>query len=317
MFVEEYMADVRRAGYRPSAWVTYFRRWFARSRAAAFERPQTLRSLGITGLLGVLFLLAAGIVLSFTTTLRVALEFFNGTVFLLMAGLLGIASDVRRLVDSNGRPLARINAANLFTLARLVSIPAILVFVNHGYVTLGLATFLVGASTDVIDGWLARHMNDATPLGRVFDPIVDILFNASVFVALAQAGYVPAWVLALVLLRYGLLLFGAALIYIFRGPVEIKPTVLGKATGVITTGLLLALVGSALWLSAEAHRQVAALLVMAIGFVEAITIPQVIGVGIYNFKRAGQRAQAVRLRVVAGERAGEAPGRPDRRGDSA
>jgi cardiolipin synthase (CMP-forming) len=292
MFVEKYMADVRRTGYTPRAWVTYFRRWAATSREQAFERPQTLRSLGITGLLGFLFLLGCAIVLSRTTSLAVALEFFQGTGFMLLVGLLAIASNIRMLVDMDGRPLKRINPANIFTLARLVSIPAVFVFAWAGYDGLAIGTFLVGAFTDVVDGWLARHMNDMTPLGRVFDPIVDILFNACAIVVLSMQGYVPGWVLALVLTRYGLLLFGAAIIYIFRGPVEIKPTVLGKATGVVTTGLLFVLVAGQYWIAEDAWRGTAALLVWALGFVEAITIPQVILIGWYNFKRAGLRAQA-------------------------
>ena len=292
MFVEKYMADVRRAGYTPRAWVAYFRRWAATSREQAFERPQTLRSLGVTGLVGFLFLLSCAITLSQTTTLPLALAFFQGTGFMLLVGLFGIASNIRMLVNTSGRPLKRINPANIFTLARLVSIPAILAFAQAGYDGLAIVTFLVGAFTDVVDGWLARHMNDATPLGRVFDPIVDILFNACVIVVLSIQGYVPDWVLALVLTRYGLLLFGAAIIYVFKGPVEIKPTALGKATGVVTTGLLFVLVAGQFWMSGEAYDNMAALLVLALGFVEAITIPQVIFIGWYNFKKAGERAQA-------------------------
>jgi len=182
----------------------------------------------------------------------------------------------------------------------------------RGHTALAVWTFLVGAATDVIDGWLARHMNDTTSLGRVFDPIVDILFNASVIVVLSVQGYVPAWVLSLVLTRYGLLLFGAAIIYIFRGPVEIKPTVLGKATGVVTTGLLFVLVAGQFWIPRTVYPQVAQLLVLALGFVEAITIPQVLLVGWYNFKRAEARAhaQAVRLTVVGSEKPEVRPGPP-------
>ena len=307
MFVEQYMADVRKAGYTPRAWALYFRRWAAACREQAFQRPQTLRSLGITGLLGFLLLLAGSTALALTIGPGVAVQLFQGTGFMLLLGLLGIASNIRMLVDPQGRPLARINAANLFTLSRLVAIPAILVFVVHKHTQLALITFTVAALTDVIDGWLARHMNDATPLGRVFDPIVDILFNAAVIVALSLEGYVPAWVLALVVTRYGLLLFGAAFIYIFRGPVEIKPTALGKATGVVTTGLLVLLVGGRFWLPEEVHSRVSALIVITLGFVEAITIPQVILIGWYNFKKAGQRALAVKLTVVPGEKRSEPP----------
>lgn len=292
MFVEEYLADLRRERFRPQACLRYVRRCAALSREHAFMRAPTLRTLGVTGLVGFLALLAGAVAISLILDRRLALTVFLNTGLLLLLGLLWLAMHVKLLVDPAGRPLARINAANILTLSRLVSIPAILAFVAAGHTTLGLVTFLVAAATDVVDGWLARHLNDATLLGRVFDPLVDIFFNASIMVALQLAGYLPGWVLALVLTRYGLLLFGAAAIYIFRGPVEIKPTVLGKATGVVTTLLVFVLVAGALLLPRETYQRIWGLLVVAVGFVEAITIPQVILIGWFNFKKAAWRTAA-------------------------
>jgi phosphatidylglycerophosphate synthase len=291
MFVEEYLVDLRRGRYRPGAWITYVRRCVAMSREQAFYRPETLRSLGVLGVLGFVFLLACAVSISLLINMRLAVEFFRSTGLLLLAGLVWIASHLRMLTDMEGRPLSRINAANVLTLSRLVSIPAFLVFAAGGETLLALITFVAGAATDVVDGWLARHCGESTPLGRVFDPIVDILFNGAVVWALYHGGLVPAWIVALVFTRYGLLLFGAAIIYIFKGPVEIKPTILGKATGVVMTLLVASLVAGAMLFGDDINSRIQSLMVLGLGFVEAITIPQVIFIGVYNFKRAGGRSR--------------------------
>jgi cardiolipin synthase len=298
MFVEEYLADLRRDRFAPAALRTWIRRSLTLARDTAFRRPETMRSIGLTGVVGFLVLLCGAIATALLVSRPLAAELFVQCGLLLLAGLAATAGHLRLLVDANGRPLDAINAANLFTLSRLVLIPAVVGFAVAGEAATAAVLFGIGAATDVVDGWLARHRGQATPFGRVFDPIVDILFNASVFLALFGIGLLPGWVLLLVVTRYGLLLGGGALLSIFRGPIEIKPTILGKTTGVVMTLLVLALVGGRFLVRPELFDPVEELLVVAIGFVEAITIPQVIAIGWSNFRRAGERAAATDLRLV-------------------
>lgn len=298
MFVEEYLVDLRRERYRPRAWLRYARRCLAMAREDAFHRPETVRSVGLVGLTGFLLLLISCIALAFLHDRGLALSVFVNCGFAFLLGLAAIVGHTRLLIDTQGRPLARVNPANLLTLSRLVIIPALLILAATGHLRAALVAFLVGGLTDVLDGWLARRRGDSTPFGRAFDPVVNILFNASVFVVLHRIGLIPTWVLALVLTRYGLLVGGAAALYIFRGPVEIKPTVLGKATGVAMTLLVLGLVGGRVFLERSAFGRVDQLIVAAIGFLEAITIPQVLLIGWYNFKKAGLRATATAAKIL-------------------
>jgi cardiolipin synthase len=309
MFVEEYLVDLRRDRYRPKAWLKYARRCLAMAREDAFRRPATVRSIALAGLVGFLLLLTIGIALAFLHDPVLALAIFINCGFALLAGVAAMVIHVRLLVDPQGRPLARINPANLLTLSRLVIMPAMLILAVTGHLKATLAAFLVGGLTDVLDGWLARKRGDATPLGRAFDPVVDILFNASVFVVLHRVGLIPGWVLALVLTRYGLLFGGAFALYIFRGPVEIKPTVLGKSTGVVMTLLVFILVGGRIFLDRTVYDRFDQLVVAAIGFVEAITIPQVLLIGWYNFRKSGLRpAPAARILPLDRESGGSAEG---------
>lgn len=286
MFVEEYLVDLRQSGFRPSAWVRYVRRSLRLARESAFERPSVVRSIALVGVVGFIVLLMASLVLVFTAERSLAIQVFTRCGIVLLFGLAVAAGHVRLLVRPDGRSVDRFNPANILTLSRLVVIPAMLAFLSHGHLRLALLAYLAGGLTDVLDGWLARRHGDATDFGRVFDPVVDILFNTALFAGLYSVGLIPAWVLALILTRYGLLFGGAAFLYIFRGPVEIRPTVLGKTTGVVMTLLVATLVGGRLTLPSAVFGQIEGLLIVAIGFVEAITIPQVLLIGWYNFRRS-------------------------------
>jgi phosphatidylglycerophosphate synthase len=190
-------------------------------------------------------------------------------------------------------------------LGRLLSIPAFYLFITRGHASLAFAAFLGGGLSDVADGMAARRLNASTRMGRIFDPIVDVLFNCGIVLGLTRAGYLPTWILALVFVRYGLLMFGAAWIYVAHGPVAVRPTVLGKTTGVITTGLLLGVVVTVHFLSPAPRDQVLELLDSTLGFVLLITIVQVLIIGFYNMRHAGRVPEAHgALAVVVGKVSG-------------
>ena len=91
---------------------------------------------------------------------------------------------------------------NLFTLLRLCCIP-VFVWLLFGREHRAAAAWLLGAlgSTDWVDGWLARKLDQMTEFGAMFDPIVD---RALFFVAVPSLiidGSVPLIVAVLLLVR--------------------------------------------------------------------------------------------------------------------
>ena len=67
---------------------------------------------------------------------------------------------------------------NILTLSRIVAIPLLiaLIYIDTAvFRWIALAGFLLAAFTDYLDGYLARHMNEISPLGRFLDPIADKL----------------------------------------------------------------------------------------------------------------------------------------------
>ena len=76
---------------------------------------------------------------------------------------------------------------NLLTLSRIAVIPLLVALVYFDTPVLrwiALVGFVAAAVTDYLDGYLARHRNEISPLGRFLDPIADKLLIASLIVIL-------------------------------------------------------------------------------------------------------------------------------------
>jgi cardiolipin synthase len=102
---------------------------------------------------------------------------------------------------------------NLLTLLRIVIIPVLVpLFYLEGAYPRWLACGLFGlaAITDYFDGYLARHRNEVSPLGRFLDPIADKLLVAAVILMLVGRGGIEGVVIlpALVILCREILVSG-------------------------------------------------------------------------------------------------------------
>ncbi len=88
---------------------------------------------------------------------------------------------------------------------------------------------LAAGLSDALDGFIAKHFNARTDLGAYLDPIADKTLLDGIYVALALAGWLPAWLAALVVGRDVLIVLGVALIR-RRNPVyRPQPLLIGKA----------------------------------------------------------------------------------------
>ena len=61
--------------------------------------------------------------------------------------------------------------------------------------------FVIAASTDKLDGWMARKYSQVTELGKLMDPIADKLLTCSALVVASVFGEFPWWATVLFLMR--------------------------------------------------------------------------------------------------------------------
>lgn len=131
----------------------------------------------------------------------------------------------------------KLTISTALTLARLVLIPVIVTAMVYGAWNAAFILFSIAAVTDVLDGFLARLLNDHTFLGACLDPMVDKLLVVAVFATLAFVHTplfaIPYWFVLLVFIKELIIVFGTIAIYIIKGHVHVKPTRLGKSAALI------------------------------------------------------------------------------------
>lgn len=93
------------------------------------------------------------------------------------------------------------NIANQLTVARLVAIPFFIVTLLMRWDALAGMLFVSASLTDFLDGYLARKYNLVTNFGKFADPLADKLLVLSAFIVLIETHRVPAWIIAVIVMR--------------------------------------------------------------------------------------------------------------------
>jgi CDP-diacylglycerol--glycerol-3-phosphate 3-phosphatidyltransferase len=97
-----------------------------------------------------------------------------------------------------------LNLPNLLTLARVAAVPVVLILLLSDSRSSGIwaaAVFGMAATTDFIDGWLARKWGIVTVLGKFLDPLADKLIVMVALIMLIPLDRVPAWAVFIILAR--------------------------------------------------------------------------------------------------------------------
>jgi len=135
-------------------------------------------------------------------------------------------------------PIDRIwTIPNVLSFIRLLLIPVFLYLLfgrDNRAAAAGLLAFL--GATDWVDGYIARHFNQTSTLGKILDPTADRLLLIVGVGAIIIDGAIPSWVAGLVLFREGAVAI-AALVLAALGARRIDVTWYGKAG---TFGLMFA-----------------------------------------------------------------------------
>ena len=128
--------------------------------------------------------------------------------------------------DTRDRVLTVPNALSVLRLILIgVFVYLLLGAREYGWAT---AVLMISGASDWADGKIARLLNQYSRLGELLDPAVDRLYMLVVPVAMAIAGIVPWWIIAILIARDGLL---AAMLPALRGRglTALPVTYIGKA----------------------------------------------------------------------------------------
>jgi cardiolipin synthase len=95
-----------------------------------------------------------------------------------------------------------ITIPNVLTLVRLLCLPVFwwLLFTQDNRLAAGILLAVLGA-TDWCDGYIARHFNQLSNFGKVFDPTADRLLFFVAIAAIIIDGSAPLWFCVAVLVR--------------------------------------------------------------------------------------------------------------------
>jgi CDP-diacylglycerol--glycerol-3-phosphate 3-phosphatidyltransferase len=138
-----------------------------------------------------------------------------------------------------------LNLANIFSVMRLALVPFVIWFIIEssaqdlvidGWRWAALICFVFAASTDFIDGQIARRTDTITEFGKLVDPLADRLLVISVLVTLMAVGFLPLWMGILIVSRDLLMLAGAPLVGINRQ--EVRDRLAVHWTGKAATAFL-------------------------------------------------------------------------------
>ncbi|MBW4462924.1 MAG: CDP-diacylglycerol--glycerol-3-phosphate 3-phosphatidyltransferase [Nodosilinea sp. WJT8-NPBG4] len=96
------------------------------------------------------------------------------------------------------------NLPTWITVTRLLGVPLLLLLLQSPTAVQrwwAAGIFVVAASTDWLDGYLARRLNQVTELGKFLDPLVDKLLVLAPLLMLVGLGQVPGWGVFLIVAR--------------------------------------------------------------------------------------------------------------------
>lgn len=141
--------------------------------------------------------------------------------------------------------------ANKITILRILLVPFFVVELiyyietgNEIHRLVAILSFAIAAILDGVDGFIARHYNQISELGKILDPLADKLLLVSGIVTLSLnhgnfLGQMPLWFIGTVIGRDVLILIGMVVIQLTVGKVAVQPRIIGKCATVLQMAVVI------------------------------------------------------------------------------
>lgn len=156
------------------------------------------------------------------------------------------------------------NIPNMISLARLLLVPVVVWAILDDQMGLAFWLFVSAGISDAVDGFLARRLSCISVVGEYLDPLADKALLMSIYVTLGTEGYLPNWIVILVVSRDVLIIGGAMLYQLLTQNLKMQPLYISKVNTlaqILLAGFVLG--GHALGLDAEIAVSLGVFLVAA------------------------------------------------------
>ncbi|HEV8029336.1 MAG TPA: CDP-alcohol phosphatidyltransferase family protein [Stellaceae bacterium] len=130
------------------------------------------------------------------------------------------------------------NLPNLISLGRLLSVPVAIWLVLSGELAGAFWLFVASGVSDAVDGFIAKRFDQRTRLGALLDPLADKALLVSVYVTLGIGGYLPNWLVILVVFRDVLIVGGWLLVAGLGQRMRWEPLYVSKLNTALQIGLI-------------------------------------------------------------------------------
>ena len=132
---------------------------------------------------------------------------------------------------------------NILSAFRLLLVPVFaVVFFSSiaGAYILAACVYILALITDILDGYIARHFDAVSRLGRILDPLADKLMGAAVLACMAIAHILPVWSV-LVFVGKELLMLAGSVIMLRQESDVMSANYVGKAATFLLCAVCVAL----------------------------------------------------------------------------
>ncbi len=142
---------------------------------------------------------------------------------------------------------------HLLTFLRLAASPFLVALLLRSRFREALAVALLAGLTDWFDGFAARRMHISGGFGVILDPLADKTLLVVLFLTLGYIGFLPIWLVCLVIGRDVMIVTGALVLRALRGVRRFLPSTLGKIStffqiALVLVALIHASFSNAVWL---------------------------------------------------------------------
>lgn len=140
-----------------------------------------------------------------------------------------------------------LNIPNMLTLARIFLTPFIVYAIIENQPVLALILMGVAGLTDMLDGAIARFLDQRSTVGAFMDPLADKLMLISTIVTLYFIEHIPTFLFLAVVFRDMVIVVGALVYELVTRNLEMTPTIASKITTFLQIMLVLTVLTDMAW----------------------------------------------------------------------